>query len=319
MATRATRSASSASSNHDDPPPRHLLELSHDELGVIVDGLADPLQPVVAVSLSSTCKGLRTPMQAALEVLKEWHRNVKELCRTGSLRCKPPELGHPSLGISFTQLRDAGHLSWPRGALHGPGTAALGMILRTQGLPMLDSLWLGSTCIDDTGMQGLFQGLGRGAAPSLRNLHLGSNKFGLAGAEALAAALCRDAMPKLGWLHLGGNSIGSQGLTVLAASLRKMPALHWLEVSNCGTGDEGVVSLFSNLGKDDFKELKVIFIDGNKFGDDGCAALVSALDKGAMLKLRLISLGHVSLLSNSLGDEAHAALVQAAARRDIRL
>ena len=38
----ATHSASDSSS-------RHLLELSHDELGVIVDGLADPLQPVVAV------------------------------------------------------------------------------------------------------------------------------------------------------------------------------------------------------------------------------------------------------------------------------
>ena len=51
----------------------HLLALSHDELGVVVDGLCDPLQPVVAVALSSTCKGLRTPLLAALEMLKQRH------------------------------------------------------------------------------------------------------------------------------------------------------------------------------------------------------------------------------------------------------
>ena len=51
----------------------HLLALSHDELGVVVDGLCDPLQPVVAVALSSTCKGLRTPLLAALKMLKQRH------------------------------------------------------------------------------------------------------------------------------------------------------------------------------------------------------------------------------------------------------
>ena len=73
MAARATRSASggnaAASSDNDDDSRSLLLALSHDELGVIFDGLADPLQPVVAVALSSTCLGLRTPLGAALEVL----------------------------------------------------------------------------------------------------------------------------------------------------------------------------------------------------------------------------------------------------------
>jgi len=68
---RATCSASGGSASSDDVSPRHLLELSHDALGVIFDGLADPLQPVVAVAFSSTCLGLRTPLRAALEVLKE--------------------------------------------------------------------------------------------------------------------------------------------------------------------------------------------------------------------------------------------------------
>ena len=76
MATRATRSASprcSGSGSSDDASRCLLLALSHDELGVIVDGLADPLQPAVAVALSSTCLGLRTPLRAALEVLKDRH------------------------------------------------------------------------------------------------------------------------------------------------------------------------------------------------------------------------------------------------------
>ena len=75
MAVRATCSASGSS-----VLPRHLLDLSHDELGAIVDGLANPLQPVVAVALSSTCKGLRTPLQAALKVLRQQHRSAKSLC-----------------------------------------------------------------------------------------------------------------------------------------------------------------------------------------------------------------------------------------------
>ena len=49
----ATHSASDSSS-------RHLLELSHDELGVIVDGLADPLQPVVAVHTHTLVTLVRT-------------------------------------------------------------------------------------------------------------------------------------------------------------------------------------------------------------------------------------------------------------------
>ena len=77
MATCATRSASRRSRVAEAVASRGaaavatgpLGALSHDELGVIVDGLADPLQPIVAVALSSTCLGLRTPLRAALEEL----------------------------------------------------------------------------------------------------------------------------------------------------------------------------------------------------------------------------------------------------------
>ena len=58
-----------------------LGALSHDELGVVFDGLANPLQPVIAVALSSTCVGLRTPLRAALEVLQAHHESAVALCR----------------------------------------------------------------------------------------------------------------------------------------------------------------------------------------------------------------------------------------------
>ena len=85
MAARATHSASGAASSGDDASScfLFLLALSHDELGVIVDGLADPLQPVVAVALSSTCLGLRTPLRAALLVLRQRHANAVALGRKG--------------------------------------------------------------------------------------------------------------------------------------------------------------------------------------------------------------------------------------------
>ena len=44
---------------------------TRDRLGVWLD--STPLQPVVAVALSSTCLGLRTPLREALLVLKERH------------------------------------------------------------------------------------------------------------------------------------------------------------------------------------------------------------------------------------------------------
>ena len=87
MAARATRSASRAASGSDDASRCLLLALSHDELGVIFDGLADPLRPAVAVALSSTCKGLRTPLHSALFMLLQRHVRAAALCRRMAMSC----------------------------------------------------------------------------------------------------------------------------------------------------------------------------------------------------------------------------------------
>jgi len=269
MAARTTRSASgAASSSSDDASRCILLALSHDELGVIVDGFADPLQPVVAVALSSTCLGLRTPLQGALEVLKERHEKAKALC--------------DKLDKSCAGLRGAERLV---GHLVADDMATLGMILRTNGLPRLRDLHLGGNGFGDAGVRALCGDLGRGAAPSLRLLGLADNNFGPAGAEALAAALGRGALPKIEILVLGGNPIGNQGVAALAALLRKMPALKQLALGRCEIGDKDVASLVDNLGKDDFKALKHLLLYNNKITDAGVAKLLAALDAGGLPKL----------------------------------
>jgi len=271
MAARATRSASrAASSSSDDASHCLLLALSHDELGVIVDGLADPLQPVIAVTFSSTCKGLRTPLRAALEVLKERHEKAVALCRKVEMSC--------------AQVRGAEGLYWS-GRLVAADMATLAMILRTNGLPCLRDLYLGSNGLGDTAMQVLCDGLGRGAAPSLCTLGLSYNQFGPAGAETLAAALRRGAFPQIESLNLYRNPIGNQGVAALTASLRKMPALSQLFLGHCGIGDEGVASLVDNLGKGDFKALEYLYQNNNKITDAGVAKLVAGLDAGGLPKL----------------------------------
>ena len=266
----------SASSSDDDGSERCLLlELSHDELGVIFDGLADPLEPVVAVALSSTCDGLRTPLRAGIEVLKERHARAVALC------CKAHRSYAP---CSCALLRDAEVLDWHIRHLTADDMATLGMVLRTNGLPRLRRmLVLHGNDFGDAGMQSLCEGLSRGAAPSLAYLDLGYNEFGPVGAEALAVALARGAMPKLEELTLDGNSIGNEGMVALAAPLRQLPALKQLFLDSCEIGDEGVASLVANLGKDDFKALETLWLDLDKseVTSTGCGQLTSALDSGA--------------------------------------
>ena len=286
-------SASGAASSSDDGSRCLLLALSHDELGVIFDGLADPLQPVVAVALSSTCEGLRTPLQAALQVLQERHERAVALCSKVGNGCnffgnRPPDVRWRP--ITCAELLDAECLEWQRDLYHHPcldddDMATLGMIMGTNGLPRLGRLILACNGFENAGMRALCEGLGCGAAPSLRDLRLEANNVGPSGVQALAAALTRGAMPNLETLYLSNNPIGKQGMAALVAPLRKLPALRSLYFQSCDIGDEGVASLVDDLGKDDFKKLEKLSIQSNQLTDHAYARLAAVIDSNGMPSL----------------------------------
>jgi len=298
MAARATRSASGAASSSDDASRCLLLALSHDELGVIVDGLADPLQPVVAVALSSTCLGLRTPLRPALEVLKERHEKAKALCdKLNSRRY---------IGMSeviLAELPRATVLNWVSRHLTADDMATLGMI--TSGMPMLRELLLIDNGFGDPGTTAMCQGL-----PSLKSLDLGCNKLGPVGAEALAAALHRGALLNLEKLALYGNPIGSEGVAALAKVLRRAPALLSLKLSICKLGDDGVAMLLKDLSKDDFKTLQVLDLENNDVTIASATLIASAIERGMLPDLAQVRVRH-----GKLDGIVYAALDRRGARK----
>jgi len=293
LATMAARVTRVASGGDDDASRSHLLELSHDGLGVIFDGLADPLEPVVAVALSSTCLGLRTPLRVALEVLKERHEKAKALCRTIWLVG-----GRRISNLSCAGLAEAEELECYSGQasavrLTANDFATLGMLL-PKWLPRLLKLTIyGAGCeIGDTDIHALFQGLDRGAASSLRYLNLGNNPIGPAGASTFAAAINRGGLPMLETLYLHKCVIGEQGIAALTSPLRKLPALKKLALENCKIGDEGVASLVANLGKDDFMKLEVLMLSNSALTEAGGRLLVSAVHGVGLPSLKTLEIRH---------------------------
>jgi len=313
---RATRSASGEASSSDDASRCLLLALSHDELGVIVDGLADPLQPVVAVALSSTCLGLRTPLGAALEVLRQRHEKASALCRKISTWDRVQLQRFPVWNCAVLRRLDTFRLNpddmeFTDDAIDH--VATLGMLLSSGSLPRLQELVLRGLVCRDAGIQAFCEGLGSGAAPLLHTLYVNHNRFGPAGADAFAAALRRGAMPKLEKLYLGGNPIGNRGVAALAVPLRA-GCIKELYLPDCNIDDEGMASLFANLNKEDFKVLDSLFMSSNALTDKGCAMMVSAIDSDRMPSLETIRLS----MNECVSDAARDAIKEAIVRRKIR-
>ena len=281
-----------------DDSPRHLLDLSDDSLSAIGVRLANPLQPHGAVALSSACKGLRAPLRAALDVLKEQHEKAAELCRR--IGCSCLELSGEDVG-AFQFLR-----------LTTDAMTTLAAILHW--MPRLRILNLDLNRFGDAGMRALCDGLSE--LPSLVVLNLNDVGLKPLGAEALAAALGGGAMPKLEELILDNNLIGSHGVAALAVPLRRLPALKELHLFDAQIGDEGVASLLADLGKDDFKALEKLDVaDDGRPGltKVGCATLADAISHG-----HLPSLKEVVVCENPT-DSGQRVVDEALAAREWRL
>ena len=124
--------------------------------------------------------------------------------------------------------------------------------------------------------------------------------MGDTGASALAAALGRGALPQLKTLGLTHLAIGDAGLVALAPALRRRPALVHLSLGGNPFGDDGLAALVApppagappppTGGLMMLKELYLIYTQVN---DAGCAAFVSALDRGALPELEGLFLGGI--------------------------
>jgi len=283
MAARATRSASRKARVAEAVATGPLGALSHDELGVIFDGLADPLRPVIAVALSSTCLGLRTPLRVAVAVLKERHVRAEALCRkVGYVAyCDNGVVLEDKVEMNCELLRGATEIDLLRVNVTSDDMATLGMLLGGGSLPRLRCLY---PKVGDLHMQALCEGIGRGAAPDLAIFGIAAHQLGPVGAETLAAALGRGAMPNLKGLYLTGSPFGNQGVIALAGPVRKLPLLEQLYLGSCQIGDEGMASLFADLKKGEFKALVSLDLDSNEFTDEGIASLDEALKRRAFIQ-----------------------------------
>ena len=313
MSTRSSAAAGSRRKTRRDARPPEMADggsstavatgplgaLSHDELGVIFNGLADPVDPGVAVALLSTCKGLRTPLRPALrEALRPMFKRVVELCL--------------KVRVHWWELRTAESLGWHfNPTLTSDDLATLNMILRINGLPRLKTINLGWCGLSAGSIQVLCEGLGRGAAPSLEWLNLSDNQLGRAGTEAVAAALSRGAMPRLQKLVLNGNHIGDEGLAALAAPLRKLPALKDLELTACGFSDEGFASLVADIDTSHFRTLVRLLMHQNQLAAATCYKLTAAINSGALPALKELHFTE----RGTIGRDARLALADALAPR----
>ena len=216
---------------HDPPRPQPaaasspsctLLQLSHDLIRVVAHELCDPLQPHIVVSLSSTAKSLRVPMQAALAQLKRQHQEAEEFAGL-VLYDAPSSFLQPNRDYSnMVQLQNATEISLPEGVLCDDDNyfefsrahwSTLGTLVGCGSLPMLESLTVddgpGGARFIEEGVVSLTAGLRRGGLPSLRRLSLPSSQIGDQATSALASALTKRAVPKFQELRLYDREMGT--------------------------------------------------------------------------------------------------------------
>ena len=307
-AVRACRAELQRRPSHcqEAPPPQPtasssscmLLQLGHDEMGVVAHELCDPVQPLPAVNLSSTAKGLRVPMQAALAQLRKQRQEVENLVALTGRQ-------------TIAQLCNATCLEL--GSLHDkPLTLAhwraLGTLIRCGALPMLQTLHASWVRPDDhdilhvnEGVHMLAAGLHQGGLPSLRRLALERSPIGDQAASALAAALTKRAVPSIQMLELNDNWIGDVGLVALAPALRQLPKLRDFRMRNNLITDRGLAALIAQPMTGVLESLEVLDLGDNPFTDASCVALAAVLRSEALpwSNFQLPNLREVDLIVDS--------------------
>ena len=292
-------------------PRRRRVSPGNGDLGALsVDSLLDifeqaynPLQPSVAINLSSVARVLWEPTKARRQQLKADHEVAAELCfKLGMLDC--------------TELRTTGWHDTCRKDLSADDLATLATLGKV--LPDLETLYFsthgpggpeevenesedeGEDGSEDEGLQRFAEGLSVGALPALSTFVLVGVNLGDAGALALADALDRGAMPRLENLRLLDATIGDAGLVALAPALRRRPALTKLELYGNPLGDEGLAALVAPppppagtpppRPAGALENLEVLDLEDSQITDAGYATLAVALYRGALPALEELAL-----------------------------
>jgi len=288
-------------SSQDAPP--EIPVLPEEILAHIGKQGYNPLDPRTTVHLSSASRGLRKLLTPELrQRLQEEHEAAAALCL--------------KLGASCKALREATEIDWSKKGLSVADLTTLGTLGSV--LPALEEWDLEEPSAGPDGVQRLAEKLGAGALLGLTSLSLGFMHVGDAGASALAAALGRGAMPRLMSLFLHSAAIGDAALAALAPALRRRPALEHLSLMFNPVGDEGLAALVAPPPPlagappppaGGLKELRSLGLSGTQITDAGCAALVEALDSGALPALRNLDLDGVPA-SAVAKEAAQAALAR---------
>ena len=285
-----------------------LSKLSADEQGIILGQLLNPLEPRLVVYLSSASHELRALMPALRQQLRTEYESAAALCRkTGMRSCK--------------ELREAKDVFWHNKGLFSADLATLGKLGSV--LPALAALTIienSAGAAGPDGVQRLAEGLAAGALPAVTSLAFANVHVGKSGALTLAAALGRGALSRLNNLTLSNADIGDAGLVALAPALRQRPALEKLRLMFNLFGDEGLAArvappppagaLPTTTGV--LKKLKDLDLSYTEVSDAGCAALVSALDSGALPALERLKLNHIPA-SAAAKEAVQAALARSRA------
>ena len=285
-----------------------FLKLSEDEVRNVFKQAWNLLEPHTAVNFSSVSKGLWASTEVLRQQLRAAHEATAALCLKGLTRCKVS----PGFAIDKRdELNDNGSTTRQGQGLSAAELATLGTLLSL--LPALKSLhllegaplegvrdtlhlqWRHAAPPSNDGMQQLAEGLVAGALPSVDRIVLMNTHVGDAGALALAAALGRGALRRLKYLKLENAAISDAGLIALTPALRRLPALVTLALPINPLGDEGFAALLAPPPLADatspptggLTQLWHLDLSSTQVSDAGCAALVAAVNYGALPALGL--------------------------------
>ena len=131
------------------------------------------------------------------------------------------------------------------------------------------------------------------------------DRVGNKGAAALSDALLETRSP-VTVLNVNGTEIGDKGVICLSKSFEKISTLRWLDLRWNRIGSKGIGPLTLSLLKDNKDNaLQILYLDGNRIGDEGATCLAEALQSN------LCNLKKLKLQKNNISDKGAKILAEA--------